>query len=130
MKELKDYTDEELRSELQRRVKEKRKNQKYEITYIEFEATICKVNNTLGFKGNGERKYTPFVFWKYGIKDCSLELANGYPWHEYYLKQGCFKRDTAPQVGDRVKLRYRKTKKQHEVFDLNKAKIISIINKN
>ena len=30
-------------------------------------------------------------------------------------------------IGDRVKLRYRRTK-GHEVFDLSKAKIIEIIN--
>jgi hypothetical protein len=126
MDELSKYTDEELREELRRRAQEKRKNQKHEITYIEFEATIDKVDNTLGYKGNGDIRYKPFMFWKYRIKDCSLELANSYPWHDYYNKQGCFKRDNAPQIGDRVKLRYRRTK-GHEVFDLHKAKIIEII---
>jgi hypothetical protein len=126
MKTLQDYTDEELREELKRRTKERRNNQKHGITYIEFEATICGVDNTLGYKGNGDTKYIPFTLWKYCIKDCSLELANGYPWNYYYKKPGCFKRDNAPQIGDRVKLRYRRTK-GHEVFDLHKAKIIEII---
>ena len=43
------------------------------------------------------------------------------------MKQGTFKRENAPKVGDRVKLRYRRTKKQHEYFDFSKAKIIGII---
>lgn len=127
MKTLQEYTDEELREELKRRTKERRKNQKYEITYVEFEATIDKVDNILGYKCNGDTKYAPFVFWKYRIKDCSLELANGYPWNDYYNKQGCFKRDNAPQIGDRVKLRYRKTKCDSEIFNLKKAKIVEII---
>ena len=121
MKTLQEHTDEELREELKRRTKERRKNQKYEITYVEFEATIDKVDNTLGYKKK------PFTLWKYSIKDCSLELANSYPWNYYYKKPGCFKRDNAPQIGDRVKLRYRKTKCGLEVFRLRKAKIIEII---
>lgn len=126
MKTLSDYTDEELCKELRRRVQEKRKNQKHEITYIEFEATICEVYNTLGYKCGGEIKYSPFADWNYRLKDCSLELANHYPWFNYFNKRGCFKRDNAPQIGDRVKLRYRRTK-GGKVFDLQKAKIVEII---
>lgn len=129
MKDLKNYTDDELRDELKRRVKERRKNQKYEITYVEFEATIESVDNTLGYKCNGDTKYIPFYFWKYRIKDCSLEFANGYPWNYYNNKQGAFKRDNSPKIGDRVRLRYRKTKCGNEVFCLQKAKIVEIINK-
>lgn len=121
MNELSKYTDEELREELKRRTQEKRKNQKHEIIYVEFEATIDKVANSLGYKK------LPFALWKYRIKDCSLELANGYPWNYYYKKQGCFKRDNAPQIGDRVKLRYRKTKYGTGIFNLQKAKIVEII---
>lgn len=126
MKTLSDYTDEELRKELRRRAQEKRKNQKHEKTYIEFEATICKVYNTLGYMCCGKIQYSPLAKWNYRLKDCSLEIANRYPWLDYYNKQGCFKRDNAPQIGDRVKLRYRRTK-GNEVFDLRKAKIIEII---
>lgn len=126
MKTLQDYTDEELREELKRRTQERRKKQKHEIIYIEFEATIDEVDNTWGYKCDGGIKYKPFMFWKYRIKDCSLEFANNYPWNYYYNKDGCFKRGNAPQIGDRVKLRYRRTK-GHEVFDLSKAKIIEII---
>ena len=40
MKELKDYTDDELRNELKRRANERRKDTPREIVYVEFEATI------------------------------------------------------------------------------------------
>lgn len=68
MNELSKYTDEELREELKRRVQERRKNQKYEIVYVEFEATITKVDNTIGYKGNGDTKYAPFVFLEISYK--------------------------------------------------------------
>lgn len=42
------------------------------------------------------------------------------------LKQGLFKRNDSPQVGDRVKLRYRRTK-SNESFDIWKTKIVEII---
>lgn len=127
MKELKDYTDDELRDELKRRAIERRKNTPREIVYVEFQATIVRVDNTLGYKCGGEIKYKPFVFWKYRLTDCSYELANAQQWNDYYLKQGSFKRDNAPQIGDRVRVRYRRTKKQKECFDLIKAKIVEII---
>ena len=43
------------------------------------------------------------------------------------MKQGCFKRNNAPKIGDKVKLRYRRTK-GYEIFDLVKAKIVEIVN--
>lgn len=127
--ELKDFTDEELREELKRRVKERRKSQKHEINYVEFEATICGVDNTSGYKSNGDTKYISFCFWKYQLTDCTLEIANVYHYNYYYNKQGVFRRDNSPQIGDRVKLRYRKTKCGSEFFCLQKAKIVEIIKK-
>jgi hypothetical protein len=131
MKDLSIYTDDELREELKRRAAERRANTPREIKYVEFEATIKKVDNLLGaIHPLATRKYKPFVFWKYQIQDCSIDIANQYEWKEYYMKQGVFKRDNAPQIGDRVKLKYRRTKKQAEVFDLSKAKIIEIVKRN
>lgn len=129
MENLKNYTDEQLREELKRRAQEKRKNMKYEIEYIEFDATCVEVDNRLGYKCDGGIKYKPFTFWKYRVKDCSYDFAERHSHIDtFYLKQGCFKRDNAPQVGDVVKLRYRRTK-GNEIFDLQKAKIIEIIKK-
>lgn len=122
MKDLSVYTDEELREELKRRVIERRKNTPREIKYVEFEATIKYVENTQADRG--KVRYKPLSFWKYQVTDCSIDIANKYECNEYYMKQGVFKWDNTPQVGDRVKLRYRRTKRQDEFFDLQKAKII------
>lgn len=123
------FSDEELREELKRRAQERRKSQKNEIKYIDFEATVIGIDNTQGYKANGDTKYKPFVFWKYKINNRSYEFAerNNHI-DEFYLKQGCFNRYNAPHIGDKVRLRYRRTK-GYEIIDLCKAKIIEIINK-
>jgi hypothetical protein len=128
MEELKNFSDEELRQELKRRAEIRRKNQRREIRYIEFDAVIKSIDNIQSYSPNGSVKYKPFVFWKYKLDNCSYNFAqvNNYL-NEYYMKQGCFKRDTAPKIGDKVKLRYRRIKGP-EVFDLKKAKIVEIVN--
>lgn len=117
MKQLSEYTDDELRAELRRRAQERKKNQKHEIVYVEFDATIIGIDNTQGYKANGDTKYMPFVFWKYKVNNHI---------DEFYLKQGCFNRYNAPHIGDKVRLRYRRTKGS-EISDLRKAKIIQIL---
>lgn len=126
MKELRDYTDDELRNELKRRSIERRKTSRQEIVYVEFEATIkeADIASTL----RGKNKFKPFQFWRYCVTNATCELANLHPYGLFYLKQGAFKRDTAPKVGDRVKLRYRRTKCNSEIYDFKKAKIVEIIN--
>jgi hypothetical protein len=47
----------------------------------------------------------------------------------YKLARGVFKKDNAPQVGDRVKLRYRRTNRGYEGFDMDKARIVEIVKK-
>lgn len=127
MKQLSEYTDDELRVELKRRAQERKKNQKHEIVYVEFDATIIGIDNTQGYKANGDTKYMPFVFWKYKVNNRSYEFAerNNHI-DEFYLKQGCFNRYNAPHIGDKVRLRYRRTKGS-EISDLRKAKIIQIL---
>lgn len=128
MEELKNFSDEELRQELKRRRDERRKNQKHEIKYIEFDAIIKSIDNVNYYNPDGSINYKPFVFWKYVVDNCSNELARRNKHvNEFYLKQGCFKRDNAPKIGDKVKLRYRRTK-GGEIFDLHKAKIVEIVN--
>ena len=119
MKDLSIYTDDELREELKRRAAERRANTPREILYVQFEATIKCVENTQ--TDRGKLKYKPLRFWKYKVKDCSIDMANQYDWFSYYMKQGVFKRDNCPKIGDRVKSRYRRV-------DLSKAKIVEIIN--
>lgn len=134
MKPLQDYTDDELREELKRRATERRKNTPREIIYVEFEATIKEIDNifTRNYYGKGLHKYKPFSLWKYIIEDWTLacpnanQILNG---RRLELKQGLFKRNDSPQIGDRVKLRYRRTK-GHESFDIWKTKIVEIVKRN
>ena len=129
MKELKDYTDDELREELKRRVIERRKNTPRETIYVEFEATINKVDNIhiKNWNGFGNHKYKAFPFWRYKLEDWTLDREHQtIKSRSFELKPNTFKRNEAPQIGDRVKVRYRRTK-GHECFDIQKAKIVEII---
>lgn len=126
MKELKDYTEEELREELKRRVLERRKNTPRRIEYVEFEATVCGISNTWSNYQGREFKY-PFVLWTYQVEDCSIALANVRPENDYKLKGGVFNKGNAPKVGDRVRLRYRRTKGRLESVDLARARITEIL---
>lgn len=130
-KGLKDYTDEELRNELKRRANERRKDTPREIVYVEFEATIKEIDNIFmeNYYGKGLHKYKAFSLWKYVIEDWTLTCPNAnqiLTGRRLELKQGLFKRNDSPQVGDRVKLRYRRTK-CNESFDIWKTKIVGII---
>lgn len=130
-KELKDYTDEELRNELKRRANERRKDTPREIVYVEFEATIKEIDNIFmaDYYGKGLHKYKAFSLWKYVIEDWTLTCPNAnqiLTGRRLELKQGIFKRDDSPKIGDRVKLRYRRTK-CNESFDIWKTKIVEII---
>lgn len=127
MKDLKDYTDEELRQELKRRVVERRKNTPRKIEYVEFEATVSRVDN-LRYNYLGTEYKRPFLLWTYKVKDCSYELASACLENEYKLKGGVFNKSNAPKEGDRVKLRYRRTKGRFESVDLSRAKIVGIVN--
>lgn len=131
MEQLSKYTDEELRNELKRRANERRKDTPREIVYVEFEATIKEIDNIFmkNYYGKGLHKYKAFSLWKYVIEDWTLACPNAnqiLTGRRLELKQGLFKRDNSPQVGDRVKLRYRRTK-CNESFDIWKTKIIEII---
>lgn len=126
MKDLKDYTDEELRQELKRRVVEQRRNIPRKIEYVEFEATVSGVDN-IGRNFLGTEFKRPFILWTYKVEDCSLDLAAGYPENEYKLKAGVFNKGNAPKVGDRVKLRYRRTKGRFESVDMSRARIMEVV---
>lgn len=126
MSDLLLYSDEELREELKRRAIERRKNTPREIVYKEFEATIIAIFNEK-MKYNGHTSYLPFDQWSYRVNDVTSDFVKMYYKDVYKLARGIFKKDNAPQVGDRVKLRYRRTKRNYEGFDMDKARIIEII---
>lgn len=126
MKDLQNYTDDQLREELKRRAIERRKNTPREIVYKEFEATIVQIYNVKQ-KYNGRTSYLPFEQWSYRVNDVTTDFGRMYYKDVYKLARGVFKKDNAPKVGDRVKLRYRRTKKDYEGFDMDNARIVEVI---
>ena len=126
MNDLQNYTDDQLRDELKRRAIEKRKNTPREIVYKEFEATIVQVYNVKQ-KYNGHTSYLPFDQWSYRVNDVTSDLVRMHYKGVYKLARGVFKKDNDPKVGDRVKLRYRRTKKGYEGFDIDKARIVEVV---
>lgn len=126
MSDLLVYSDEELREELKRRARERRANTSREIVYKEFEATIIHIYNVKQ-KYNGHTSYLPFEQWSFRVGDIVSDFPRIYCKDVYKLARGVFKKDNAPQVGDRVKLRYRRTKKGYEGFDMDNARIVEVI---
>lgn len=126
MNDLLKYTDDQLREELKRRARERRANTPREIVYKEFEATIVQVYNVKQ-KYNGHTYYLPFEQWSYRVNDVTSDFVRMHYGDMYKLARGIFKKDNAPQVGDRVKLRYRRTKRGYEGFDMDKARIVEVI---
>lgn len=119
---LSKYTDDDLRNELKRRAKERRKlkGNKYEIIYKSFEGTIKKIN-----------KRRTFTEWEFILTDIDNELLlKSYPYtNNFKLKQGLFTKSNHPNIGDRVKVMYRRTKSksEFEIFDIKKGKIVEIL---
>lgn len=128
MKALQEYTDEELRDELKRRRIERHKIAVREVEYVEFYATIKSIDNVCYRCSSGKDKYLPFRYWKYNIKDHTHRLKNT-EWASYKLQDKTFKKEDAPKVGDRVLLRYKNYKSSSDIFNVHKAKIVSIIRK-
>ena len=126
MEDLKRYTDDQLREELKRRARERRANTPREIVYKEFEATIVQISNVKQ-KYNGHTSYLPFEQWSHKVDGIVSDFPSINSSKVYKLARGVFKKDNAPQVGDRVKLRYRRTKKGYEGFDMDKARIVEVI---
>lgn len=126
MQDLLKYTNEQLREELKRRAIERRKNTPREIVYKEFKATIVQVYNVKQ-KYNGHTYYLPFKQWSYRVNDVTSDFVRIHYKDVYKLARGVFKKDNAPQIGDRVKLRYRRTKKGYEGFDMDNARIVEVV---
>lgn len=121
--ELKDYTTEELREELKRRAKEARLNAKRsEPEYKEFTGVIKSI----------DQWHCSIYSYLFCITSAVVngERTNDYRYNtDFKLKQGLFHKNTIPQVGDVVLLRYKRTKvnRNKEIFDIKKAKIVKII---
>lgn len=110
---LQDFTTDELRAELKRRAVEARKsanvNRDRKAKYLYAEGTVITVHNT-----SGGRKL-PFSEWsfKVHIDDEYATKLNIQSWNidSYHsVSRANFKKSTAPNEGDRVRLKCRVTK--------------------
>ena len=124
--ELKDYTTEELREELKRRRVQAMKEAKKQLpAYKEFTATIERVKNSWGNVN----------LYRYSITDakphnCEIksELFANIGWKGFGLQTNTFNKETAPKIGDKVLLRYKRHKTQKvESFDFMKARIVDVL---
>lgn len=98
-------------------VKPRKKPEPYKSEYAEFEGVVQKVYKSMSMGRN------------YSVS-CDHPRFEGIC-REFALKQGIFNKKTAPKVGDRVLLRYRKTKMHSgsgkESFDFWAAKIVKVL---
>lgn len=92
-------------------------SKKQPIEYVEFEGVVKDVHKHRSLNRN------------YAVLGNGKFFQDGYT-RDFALKPGIFTKATAPKVGDRVVLSYRKTKKRAkggEYFDFINAKIIKVI---
>lgn len=117
--ELKDYTTEELREELKRRAKEARANAVREKPkYIELEAKIKNIHHCSYSKS--------FMQTEYSISTNDDRVKPYDINRKYKLKNGCFRKDNIPKVGDIVIISHLLTKARNS-FSGSDAKIIRIV---
>ena len=98
-------------------IKPRKKPEPYNPEYVEFEGVVTEVYKDRALHCN----YSVFADTRFFFDGYSRDFA---------LKQGAFTKATRPKVGDRVLLRYRKTKKHgsnREYFDFIKAKIVKVL---
>lgn len=124
--ELKDYTTDELRAELKRRRVQAMKEAKKQIpAYKEFTATVERLKDSWG---NINRYMYSITDAKPHNCEIKSELFTNIGWRDFSLQKNTFNKETAPKVGDKVLLRYRRYKTQKfESFDFMKAKIVEVL---
>ena len=124
--ELRDYTTEELRAELKRRRVQAMKEAKKQIpTYKEFTATIKELYNS---RTNANGYVYSVTDAEPHNSDIKQGLFNNISWKGFSLQKNTFNKETAPKIGDKVLLRYRRHKTcQAEIFDFTKAKIVEVL---
>lgn len=115
--ELKDYTTEELREELRRRKKEAIKNAvRKKPEYIEVEGVVVNVRNS----------YSSFVWTGFRVKTNDERVPIHAREYEYKIKQGKFRKNELPKVGDTVIIGHLLTKNRNSFRPFD-AKIIRIV---
>lgn len=107
---LENYTDDELRNELKRRAKEKRKLSSRKPTeYIYLKGVVYAIDNIKEYTNNGVR-YKPFSQWAFRLADieCVNPKVVNWAFHTYFK---CSRtKDNAPKVGDNVIVKIRNPK--------------------
>ena len=122
--ELHEYTDEQLRAEIRRRAaikaKQTRETSKRE-KYIYWEGIITNIITPNYY----DRSLYSVGFYIDPLTE-SLQGKIGI-WRRFKLVSGFgFNKSNMPKVGDKVKLRYRKSKK-HEAIRIHDSRIIEVI---
>lgn len=116
MKELKDYTSDELRAELKRRHKEALKNlDRSKPKYIEIKAVVKDIKIAHAFVCNE---------YKLIIDDERVPSIFKNSW--YGIKREKFRKDTVPNIGDTVILGHLLTKARPN-FTYSEAKILEVV---
>lgn len=118
--ELSNYSNEQLKAELKRRVNIARmKAIREKPKYYYWEGTVVEIL----------RRYNRFAKWKFKIDSEELGASERFSylnkWHAFEMLSGAFNMTTAPKVGDRVKLRYRVVKSHFRSY--RDSKIVSVI---
>lgn len=115
--ELKDYTTEELREELRRRKKEAIRNAVHKKPeYIEVEGVVVNIRNI----------YNSFVCTDFRVKTNDERVPAHAREYEYKIKQGKFRKNELPKVGDTVIIGHLLTKNRNSFKPID-AKIIRIV---
>lgn len=130
MKDLSIFTDDELRAELRRRRAIKLRENRPKIEYLIFTGVVENIINIRHKYIDGSVQYEPFYKWVFKVKN--LELVEGEcsfkipTWKtDFKCHQKIAKKD-APKVGDKVKLKVRKTK-HFMLHQFNTTKIVEVI---
>lgn len=126
MKELKDYTTDELKAEIKRRVAEERAQRRRETPY---RAQYAYVTGTISDVSDD-----PFYRRRYELRidDADIEKCNlrwRYRCHDIKLDSKRFRKENAPQIGDKVKVKSRISKQYPNGFGpFSRLIICDIIN--
>lgn len=116
---LEDYSIEELREEIKRRNKIARQNRaRNKPKYIRIEGVVEDIRSN---------NYNKSFLWKEFKIRTTDNRVNDIDKVDYYrVKNGCFKKDTIPRLGDIVIISHRLTKARNTFFPWE-AKIVEVI---
>lgn len=124
---LSKFTDDELREELKRRAKERRKNMVRKTTeYIELTGVVDSIDNIMYHTRDGA-KYKPFPHWTFKLIHLECDEPKVINWCFHSTNFKCkLPKMNSPKIGDKVLIKIRKTK-MLSPFNVRNSKIVEII---